>query len=103
MSSGASRSKRLRWLLAGGLAAAVGVCALYAGNYRFIRAKEALYRVPKEAFGYTQTYVDVREWGPRDFAANPKIASQLVRAQGKQALHDLGGALQDLGDALEKK
>lgn len=101
--SAETKPKRLRWILLAVVLLAGGVSVFYAGSYRFIRADEALYRVPKEAFGFDQTYVDTREWGPREFAENPRIARALVKARGAQALNELGDAVKELGDALQKQ
>jgi len=101
--SAESKPKRLRWILLAVALLAGGVSLVYAGSYRFIHAEEALYRVPKDAFGFDKTYVDTRGWGPREFAENPKIARSLVKARGAQALNELGDAVKELGDALEKK
>ena len=101
--SAETKPKRLRWILLAIVVLVGGVSVYYAGSYRFIRAEEALYRVPKDAFGFEQTYVDTRDWGPREFAQNPKIARALVKARGAQALNELGDAVKEFGDALKQK
>ena len=64
------------------LGIAVGAIVLFAAsNYHIVR-RDGIYCVPKQR-QLAQAYVDVRHFGPEDWAANPELTESLL-ADNKQ-------------------
>jgi hypothetical protein len=71
---------RRRWLtfMCG---VAVGGLLIYGAlNYHIIRSRDGMHLVPKVNAQLAGTYVDIREFSPRDWADHPEIFAALSRA-----------------------
>ena len=61
---------------------AAGVVLLYTVlNFHLIRARDGLHLVPKTDAQLADTYVDIREFGPRQWLEHPDVVLALQRAE----------------------
>jgi hypothetical protein len=75
--------------------AVVGAAALFfVLNYHIIRARDGMHLVPKVDAQLAGSYVDIRDFGPREWAAHKEVLLALVDADRQ----DLIGSAAD--DAL---
>jgi len=44
----------------------------------FVTAESGSVRVPKESLGFTDTWVDIREWTAKDFKDHPQVTEALI-------------------------
>ncbi|MCC6491664.1 MAG: hypothetical protein IT424_01435 [Pirellulales bacterium] len=58
-----------------------GLLIYVALNYHLINAPDGLHLVPKLESTLAATYVDVRSFGPTDWAQHPDVAMALLHAQ----------------------
>ena len=59
----------------------VGGALIYAVlHYHLIKARDGLHLVPKMNAQLASTYVDIREFTPRDWAAHPEVFAALSAA-----------------------
>ena len=71
------------------LGALVGAGLLYALlNYHIIHARDGLHVVPKVDAQLANTYVDIREFAPRDWADHPEIFAALSAAHRDDLIRD---------------
>jgi hypothetical protein len=57
-----------------------GLLIYLALNYHLIHAKDGIHLVPKIDATLAATYVDARNFGPRDWAANKDVAMAIFKA-----------------------
>jgi hypothetical protein len=57
-----------------------GLLIYVALNYHLIQAKDGMHLVPKVDAALAGSYVDIRGFGPGDWAQHPEIAMALFRA-----------------------
>ncbi len=63
------------------LGMAVGAAVLYVAlNYHLVRASDGLHLIAKVDAGMADTYVDITEFGPADWANHVDVAMALVQA-----------------------
>jgi hypothetical protein len=64
-------------------------------NYHVVRATDGFYMVPKVNAELAAAYVDIRQFGPRDWAQHPDLAMAIFRADREELLESAaGGSLQ---------
>lgn len=58
----------------------VGAVGLQVGqSYHFVRASDGVHMVPKLTSGFTETYVDIREFTADDWQTHQSLAAALMR------------------------
>lgn len=74
----------------------VGAAAFYvAFNYHIVRASDGFHLVPKTSAALTDTYVDIRGFGPLDWRSHLPLAAALADS-GQTKLTDAA-----VGDAVD--
>jgi hypothetical protein len=64
------------------LGAVVGAAAIYTAlNYHVVRAPDGMHLVPKIDSTLAESYVDIRQFGPREWAQHTSVAAALMRAE----------------------
>ncbi len=76
-----------------------GICVLGSLKYHVLHAEDGLHLVPKMGATFSETYVDVREFGPGDWSKRPAVTAAVVRS-GKSHLMK-GAAVDSLFDGVE--
>lgn len=81
--------------------AAMGAVAVYLVlNNHLVRARDGWHLVPKVDARLADTYVDIREFGPRDWLDHPDLFAALTR-EGQEQLFE--SAVNDAGkNALDR-
>lgn len=90
--------RRLSTFLVGMVAG--GVFIYFALHYHLVSAPSGLHLVPKVETSLAGTYVDIRNFGPGDWARHPEIAMALVRANRADLLE--GAASDSLSTGLDR-
>ncbi|HUS39211.1 MAG: hypothetical protein WBF93_16295 [Pirellulales bacterium] len=57
-----------------------GVCLLGALKYHVVHAEDGIHLVPKLGASLKETYVDIREFTPSDWADHRRVAAAMVQA-----------------------
>lgn len=80
----------------------VGGALLYVAlHYHLLRAQDGMHLVPKAETSLSSIYVDIREFGPRDWANHPKLAAALFESGQEDLMNSaIDGALQNGIDRL---
>lgn len=80
----------------------VGGALLYTAlHYHLVRAQDGMHLVPKAESSLAATYVDIRSFGPRDWANHPKLAAALFESGQEDLMNSaVDGALQNGLDRL---
>jgi hypothetical protein len=63
-----------------------GVLIFAALNYHIVRARDGLHLIPKADATLASTYVDIRHFGPADWANNPELALSLLEANRRDLM-----------------
>ena len=85
----------------------------YFGTHTLIRTQDDFFWASHPEFTFEQCYLDVREWGPSDFLANPEITRVLVehgydqtlesaKKAGKEVKEEIQRGLEDLSKRLDR-
>lgn len=70
----------------------VGGALIYSAlNYHIIHAKDGLHLVPKVDAQLASTYVDIRDFGPRDWLDHPEIFAALNSAHRDDLIQSAAG------------
>jgi len=80
-------------------AVAGGLCVLGALRYHVVKAEDGFHFVPKMSATLSETYVDVRDFGPGDWTEHPTVTAAIVR-DGKSHLIK-GAAVDSLFGSVE--
>jgi hypothetical protein len=82
---------RRRWLTFL-LGVAVGALLIYAAlNYHIVRARDGLHIIPKVDATLAGVYVDIRPFGPADWASHPDLALALLEANRRDLMEAAAG------------
>ncbi len=78
---------------------------LLALKFHFVRAEDGFHIVPKLTSSMSDTYADIREYGPTDWSDHQLLLAALVRAEKghvvkDQALDSVGNSLNEALNAL---
>ncbi len=76
-----------------------GATVLGALRYHVVRAEDGVHLVPKMSATLSETYIDIRQFGTKDWSAHPAVAAALVR-DGKGNLMR-GAAVDSLWNGAE--
>jgi hypothetical protein len=76
-----------------------GIFVLGSLKYHVIHADDGVHLVPKMGATFAETYVDIRNFTPNDWADHPNVSAAMVRA-GKGHLMK-GAAIDSLFDGVE--
>jgi hypothetical protein len=69
------------------LGVAVGALLIYAVlNYHIVHARDGLHLIPKADATLAATYVDIRRFGPADWAQHPDLAMALLQANRRDLM-----------------
>jgi len=80
------------------LGVVVGAIALYfILGYHVIRAQDGLYVVPKVSNGLTDTYVDITQFGPADWARHGDLALAMVQSGHRNLVESAAAGALDRG------
>jgi hypothetical protein len=63
-----------------------GMLIYFVLNNHIIRAKDGLHLVPKVDAQLADTYVDIRQFGPRDWVNHPDLFAALTRSDQDELL-----------------
>jgi len=76
---------------------------LLAIKFHYVQAEDGFHIVPKLTSSMTDTYVDIREFGPTDWAEHRMLLAALVRAEKGHVVQDqsLEGVRGTLTNALD--
>lgn len=79
-----------------------GLVVFFAPRYHVLRTDEGLQVVPKVTSTFTDTYVDVREFGLAQWNEHKLVAAALVASEKSHILKDVGeqGVLEGFEDVL---
>ncbi|MCA9248750.1 MAG: hypothetical protein KDA42_16605 [Planctomycetales bacterium] len=94
---------RLPVFLLGVVVGAAGVFG--AQRYHVVRATDGFYLIPKLEAKFSETYVDVREFGIADWTTHTQLAAAIIKAKKdhllkQSATNDLGRSLRDAVDRI---
>ena len=65
-----------------------GVTIMCAQKYHVVKAEDGTHLVPKMGATFSETYIDVREFGHQDWLEHPSLAAALVRADKSHVMKD---------------
>jgi hypothetical protein len=86
---GSGKMRRLSTFIFGMV---VGGLLIYlALNYHLIHAKDGIHLVPKTSATLAATYVDVRNFGPADWANHQGVAMAILKANRGELLESVTG------------
>jgi hypothetical protein len=69
------------------LGVVVGGLLIYGAlNYHIVRASDGLHLIPKVDATLANTYVDIRNFGPADWAERPELAMSLLKANRRELM-----------------
>lgn len=74
-----------------------GLLIFAALNYHLINANDGMHLVPKVDATLAGAYVDVRNFGPRDWAQHPEVAMALFKADRGDLLEAAAGNSLEVG------
>jgi hypothetical protein len=79
-----------------------GLVVFFAPRYHVLRTDEGVELVPKVTSTFTDTYVDIREFGITEWNDHKLVAAALVAAEKSHILEDAGeqGVLDGFEDTL---
>ena len=67
----------------------VGAVTLYGSMcFHVVRARDATHVIPKMALTFTDTYVDIREFGVPEWRKHVPLAEALIRANKRELMSD---------------
>ena len=67
-------------------------------HYHLVRAHDGFHFIPKLTSTFSQTYVDIREFGFEQWAAHQSLALAITRAEKTELMH--GVAVEPLRETL---
>ncbi len=76
-----------------------GIFVLGALKYHVIHAEDGIHLVPKMGVTFQETYVDIRNFKPRDWAEHPNVSAAMVRAGKANLMKET--AIESLFDGVE--
>jgi hypothetical protein len=68
-----------------------GLLIYVALNFHLIQARDGLHLVPKVDARLAGAYVDIRQFGPGDWAQHPEIAMAIFRAERSDLMETAAG------------
>ena len=68
-----------------------GLLIYVALNFHLIQARDGLHFVPKVDARLAGAYVDIRQFGPRDWAQHPEVAMAIFRADRSDLMETAAG------------
>ena len=73
----------------------IGAGAMYAAfNYHVVRANDGFQLVRKQTAALSEVYMDIRSYGPNEWAAHRELAADLIAAgKGNLMAESAGGTL----------
>ena len=77
---------RISTFISGMIAGAV--LLFVANHYHLVRGNDGVFVVPKLSQNLQDTYVDIREFGLRDWQQHRMLAASLLRSNHKEVLED---------------
>jgi hypothetical protein len=83
----------------------VGGAAVFTGlKYHVVRADDGLHLIPKQTAELHEVYVDIREFGPSDWAEHPELAAAILKSGEEELLQDAARDVinQSIDDLLQQ-